>query len=104
MEHASINEFKPPSVCQRLRGRLFPTRHCPLPQPELVAPFGHGDVIEIQTVAVLGWTDRLRVLLTGRLMIRTRTITEHRVGALMTSSTAYPSLLSRRVERHPEPM
>lgn len=71
----------------RLRHRLLPTRYCSLPD----APATYQDCVVIRTVASLSLIDRLRVLVTGKLTIQTKTVTEHVVGACATSSVAYPS-------------
>ena len=73
---------------ERLRFKLFPSRHCSLPD----APATHLDCVVIKTIVVLGWLDRLRVLASGRMTVETKTVTEHIVGAAATASVAYPSL------------
>lgn len=73
---------------ERLRWKLFPSQHCPLPD----APASHLDCVVIKTVVVLGWLDRLRVLFSGHLTVITKTVTENVVGATTTASVAYPSL------------
>jgi hypothetical protein len=73
---------------ERLRFKLFPTQHCDLPK----APAVYKDVVVVRTVVSLSALDRLRVLLSGRLTVETRTVTEHLVGGSLTASVAYPSL------------
>ena len=73
---------------ERLRFRLFPSRYCELPP----APATFQDCVVITTVASLSFVDRVRVLVTGKVTIETKTVTEHIVGGTMTSSVAYPSL------------
>ena len=73
---------------ERLRFRLFPSRHCELPE----APAHYADCVVVTTTAVLSWADRLRVLISGRLTVQTRTVTENVVGDCRTSSVAFPSL------------
>lgn len=73
---------------ERLRFKLFPSLPCPLPE----APAYYEGVLEIRTIAVLDWKDRLRVLLTGKLMVETRTVTEHTSGGVISSSVVYPLL------------
>lgn len=71
---------------ERLRFKLLPTRHCPLPE----APATFADCVVCTTFVSLDWTDRLRVLVTGWLKVETRTVTENVVGGCVTSSVAYP--------------
>lgn len=73
---------------ERLKWKLFPSRHCELPS----APATYQDCVVVRTVAMLSFADRVRVLLSGRLTIETKTVTENIVGAAVTSSVAYPSL------------
>jgi hypothetical protein len=70
----------------RLRARAFPVHLCPLPQP--LNP--EGDVLTVRTLCVLPWLERLRVLASGRLIVETRTVTEHKVGNTDTATVAYP--------------
>lgn len=75
----------------RLRFKLFPSRHCQLPE----APAQFRDCLVVRTVVSLPLIDRLRVLASGRLTVETKTVTEYVVGGTATSSVAYPSLASR---------
>lgn len=73
---------------ERLRFRLFPNRHCDLPE----APATYQDCLVVTTVVRLSAIDRVRVLASGKLTVQTRTVTENIVGNAITSSVAYPSL------------
>ena len=73
---------------ERLRFKLYPSRYCELPE----APASYEDCVVTKTVAVLSLLDRLRVLLSGRFVVETKTVTEHKVGACITASVAYPEL------------
>jgi hypothetical protein len=73
---------------ERIRFRAFPTRHCELPS----APTTFQDCVVVTTVASLSFVDRLRVLVSGKVTVQTKTVTEHIVGGTATSSVAYPSL------------
>lgn len=73
---------------ERLRYKLFPSRFVPLPE----APAHFKDVLECQTCSVLDWLDRLRVLVTGKIVVKTRTVTEHTIGQSVTSSVCYVPL------------
>ncbi len=77
----------------RLRFKFFPSRVCELPTPpSRLPPHLFEDCLVARTVVGLGWQDRLRVLVSGHLLVETRTLTEHIVGATVTSSVAYPIL------------
>lgn len=71
---------------ERLRFKLFPSRYCSVPE----APATYADCVVVKTIATLGVLDRLRVLISGRLVVETKTVTEHIVGACITASVAYP--------------
>lgn len=73
---------------ERLRWKLFPSRHCSVPE----ATAQYADCVVTKTVCTLGLLDRLRVLCSGRFVVETKTVTEHIVGATITSIVAYPTL------------
>lgn len=70
----------------RLRFKLFPSEICPLP----AAPPTWQDVVVVTTVVTLSFRARLNVLLSGRLKVETRTVTENLVGGTVTASVGYP--------------
>lgn len=72
----------------RLRYKLFPSRHADLPE----APANFADVLEVRVDVGLDAMDRLRVLLTGKLHVQTRVVCENRVGDTRSNSMAYPVL------------
>ena len=74
-----------PTWRERIRYRLFPHRHCFAPE----APATYKDCVSIRTVTVLSWADRLRIMLTGRVVTETRTVTEHEVGNSVTNAVTY---------------
>lgn len=75
-----------PTWRDHLRRRLFPYRHCELPD----APAQYVDCMTIRTVVVLRFIDRLRILLSGKLEVTTRTVTENKIGEHITASECYP--------------
>jgi hypothetical protein len=72
---------------ERLKFRLFPHRYCEVPS----APATYQDCVVTKVIATLPWRDRLRVLVSGTMIIETKTVTEHTVGGTVTASVAYPS-------------
>jgi hypothetical protein len=72
----------------RLRWKFFPSRHCELP-PNVPAHW--EDVLVVKVTVKLGLVDRLRVLLSGVLVVDSRTVTEHKVGGNIGTSVAYPA-------------
>lgn len=77
---------------ERLRFKLFPVSYCELP----AAPATYQDCVVCRTFVAFSFLDRLRVLLTGRVIVETKTVTEHIVGASLTASVAYPTLEKRQ--------
>lgn len=66
---------------------LFPSRYCELP----TAPATYQDCVITKVIVALSWRDRLRLLVTRTLTVETKTVTEHKVGATVSASVAYPS-------------
>jgi hypothetical protein len=73
---------------ERLRFKLFPSRHCSLPE----APVTYLDCVVSTTRAEFSFLDRLRILLTGKCVVQTKTVCQNVVGETRTSSVAYPVL------------
>ena len=79
----------------RLRWRLFPGGIPELPE----APAAYRDVLHCDTECYFGWRDRLRILVSGRVMVMTRTVTENMIGGCVTASIANvlaPRFMRRR--------
>lgn len=72
-----------PTRWQRFTRWLFP-RLAPnrFAQLDRARSFMTGDGIRSQTVIVLDWKDRLRILLSGRACLETSIQTEHKVGSI----------------------
>ncbi len=83
--HAEFQAYTP-TWRDKIRRRLFPYRHCQLPD----APSNYADCITIHTEVVLSWTDRIRAMLSGRFEVTTKTVTENVVGKNITASECYP--------------
>lgn len=73
---------------ERLGMKLFPARHCDVPEPK-GRVIGNGDCIVCRTGVVLGFWDRARILFSGRLTVETKTATENRVGENVTNGVCY---------------
>lgn len=52
----------------------------------------HRDVFVCRTTVHFSFADRLRIVLTGKVTVETRTATENEIGAHKTKSVAYPAL------------
>ena len=61
----------------RLKNWLFPGKHCPSPK----APSSYKDELVIRTMIKFSLLDRLKVLLTGRVVVITNTRTENEIGS-----------------------
>ncbi len=70
----------------KLRWKLFPAKYLNTPG----APATAKDVLVCRVTCCLSMMDRIRLLLSGRLMVETKTATEHEIGNHCTVSTAYP--------------
>lgn len=75
----------PRTRLQKLRDKLFPSRHCFAPE----APSGFKDCIYGRAVTKLSWMDRIRVLLTGVVVTSWRTVTENEVGNTVSAATCH---------------
>ena len=73
------------SLLQKTKSRLFPARHCFLPD----APSEFKDCIHGCATTRLCFLDRLRVLVTGVVVTNWKTVTENEVGRTITSATCH---------------
>lgn len=70
---------------QKIKNRLFPAKHCFAPD----APSEFKDCIHGHAVTRFTWADRFRVLLTGIVVTRWRTVTENEVGHTISAAECY---------------
>lgn len=73
------------TLLDKLRRKLFPYRHCQLPE----ASAEWKDCMTVHTTCVLSFTDRIRAMLTGRIEVTSRTVTENEIGSHTTASEVY---------------
>lgn len=75
----------------RLRCRMFPRKDHLLEWPDL---HGHptADFLSIRTTVHLSFADRLRVLISGKMIVSTKTTTQFVIGENKTNSVAFPEL------------
>lgn len=87
MEENKLNEAAPDprSKWQKIRAKLLPSKRCPDPEP----PWEWKDVITIESIVQLSFMDKLRFLVTGTLIIVTKTATENLPGKLSTRAESY---------------
>jgi hypothetical protein len=91
----TCRSYSPISFMDRLRWKLYPAAPCRLPE----APATYKDVLVCRVYIGLSLVDRLRVLLSGRLVVESKTVTENEIGGLITGSSVYvrpPSFLERK--------
>lgn len=74
-----------PTWRQRIRRFLFPVELCFPPKAE----FDDKDMLITRIVCVFSLIPRLRFLITGRLVVETRTVTENVIGKHAASSACY---------------
>jgi hypothetical protein len=87
-----------PQFWEKVGWRLFPQRHTEAPDAT-AAGIQAKDCLTIRTEVHLSWLDRIRVIVSGRLRVESKTITENRLGGLSTNSGASvrpPKFLERR--------
>ena len=97
VNEASLNEIlkqplgyvaratSPPwTAMDSLRQFLFPYRRCPDPSSALC-----GDTLICRVRCRLSFMDRLRLLISGHLMVESRTATEWQMGQTKTASACY---------------
>ena len=72
----------------RFRSKCFPAFHCDLPE----APFSFREVITLQLKTELSFTDRIRVLVTGKLVTRVKVVTENEVSSHVANAVVFPTL------------
>lgn len=89
METVNMVARENPSFLTRLRRKILPHQHCFLPEN---APSHFADVINIETCCMLNLRDRLKLLFTGCLRVRTATVTEFAIGRNITSSVCFVDL------------
>jgi hypothetical protein len=70
----------------RLMYRLFPHRHCKLPE----APATFKDVLCVDVNIGISWGDLARLVVTRKLSVRTRVVCEHKIGATVSGSVSFP--------------
>jgi hypothetical protein len=69
---------------------LFPSRYCPVPEDDQpVKSCDWEDCMVMRHRIELSWLDRLRVLVSGRITVESKTVTEFAVGANKTNSVMY---------------
>jgi len=69
----------------RLRSRLFPSKHCFAPE----SPEHFKDCVTSRVVTSFSWLDRIRILWTGIVVTHIRTVTEYEVGETITDAVCY---------------
>lgn len=89
--HASVNtcSFPPETFWGKVRRSLFPARYCETPAP-MPGVFGRdSDCIVMTCKSHLSWKDRVRVFLSGNLVVESKTITQYRVGVSRAQSEVW---------------
>ena len=79
--------YHAPTTRERLEARLFPAQHVEAVYPEWA---GQGDVVFVDSITHVSWLDRLRILLTGRIVTKSRVTCEHKVGRTTAVTAAWP--------------
>ena len=83
-----------PTILEKIGWRLFPSRLPDDPDPENKAK----DMVITRTTVDLSFADRIRILISGRIVVEARTATENVVGGTRSVSCANvkpPAILRR---------
>ncbi len=75
-----------PTFLERIGRKLFPAALREEPKELKV----QRDAVISNVTVALGFSDRMRVLFSGRLFVNIRTVTENEVGNHSTAAVAYP--------------
>jgi hypothetical protein len=86
---SNYSAMNPLTRRQKFIYRWFPSQHCFAPE----APVHYKDALHIEVDCRFSFIDRLRILVCGRVVVKTVTVTENTVGNSVTSSLAYPQPL-----------
>jgi hypothetical protein len=65
---------------ERVRNRLFPERHVEIQWDKTGITIGRGDVVTNTFGFDVTWSSRIRTLITGRIQVNVKNVTEYRVG------------------------
>lgn len=76
----------PQDLKSRFRRRFFGYKHCFAPD----APGHFKDALHTTVCCGFDWKDRFKILLSGKVVVKTVTVTENAVGDSVTSSLAFP--------------
>lgn len=85
----------------RLRLKLFPPNYPDCPR----APENYKDVLHQNSVVELSFLDRIRILISGRIAIKSQTVTENLIGKCTGKVTVFvlpPEWADSRDLRHAE--
>lgn len=84
----SNSYIDPRNSWEKFCDKIYPPKYCMLPE----APIAFKDVLVCRTGIAFSFVDRIRILLTGKVYVESRTVTEHTIGNCITSSVAYPTV------------
>lgn len=89
----TVLEYRP-ILKQRLFGRFFRSRPLPaIPQGHITGlPWWAKDALYTDVTCHLSFWDKIRVLITGKFVVKIRTCTAEVPGRVETQSVAYPVL------------
>lgn len=100
MEENSCAQYVP-QWQEKLGWKLFPPTHAEMPE----APIGGEgwpearDCLVVRVTINVSWPDRIRLLISGRAIVESKSITEGIIGCNKTNSAAYvlpPQFLDRK--------
>lgn len=76
-----------PTFLEKVGWKLFPAKHCDMPEPHHHLMMRDGLVC--RTEVQLSILDRLRVLVSGRVRVETKTTTENQIGWNATNAVGF---------------
>jgi len=71
---------------EKIRDKLFPYKPCPLPD----APVHFADCIHQEIDCYFNFADRLKILLSGRVKVLSKIVTENSAGQTIASAESFP--------------
>ena len=94
MEDENTMAMDKPTFIERWRRKILPSKHCFMPE-NISDEF--LDCLHVEVTCVLSVIDRVKLLFTGTLCVRSVTATQFVIGKNITNSVCYVTSRSRQI-------